>query len=132
MSVWNQTLLCVRDVPASSRWYQQVLGADSGHGGDEYEQLLVDGELMLQLHRIDVADHHGLLADPQVPLGNGVVVWFEVADFDAAVSRIRAAEVQVETEPHENPNARQREIWLTDPDGYRVVLAGPSVYRPRS
>jgi hypothetical protein len=26
--------------------------------------------------------------------------------------------------PKVNPNARQREIWLRDPDGYVVVLAG--------
>ncbi|HVX43522.1 MAG TPA: VOC family protein [Mycobacteriales bacterium] len=132
MAVWSQPLLSVRDVPASSRWYQQVLDAVSGHGGEDFEQLLVGGEIVLQLHRIDVADHHGLLADSQVPLGNGVAVWFEVSDFAAAVARIRTAGVRVETEPHENPNARQHEIWLTDPDGYRVVVAGPSAYRPRS
>jgi hypothetical protein len=33
---------------------------------------------------------------------------------------------------HTDPNARQREIWVRDPDGYLVVLAGPSDYRPRS
>ena len=32
---------------------------------------------------------------------------------------------------HVNPNAKQRELWLRDPDGYTVVLAGPSEYRPR-
>jgi hypothetical protein len=26
----------------------------------------------------------------------------------------------------------QQEIWLCDPDGYVVVLAGPSEWRPRS
>jgi len=25
-----------------------------------------------------------------------------------------------------NPNANQREIWLRDPDGYVVVIAGPT------
>lgn len=126
-------MISVRDVSASRHWYQQVLGAKSGHGGDEYEQLLVDGEIVLQLHRIDEADHHhGPLADPEQPLGNGVAVWFEVSDFAAAIARIRRAGVQVETEPHQNPNALQHEIWLRDPDGYRVVLAGPSGYRLRA
>ena len=32
---------------------------------------------------------------------------------------------------HVNPNAKHRELWLRDPDGYTVVLAGPSEYRPR-
>lgn len=61
----------------------------------------------------------------------GVALWFEVDDFDAAVDRCRTAGAHVETEPHENPNAKQMEIWLRDPDGYRVVLAGPSAHRPR-
>ena len=129
--IWNQTLICVADVPASSAWYCAVLGGDSGHGGDEYEHVLVGGELVLQLHRTDVEDHHGYLADRSVTLGNGVALWFEVSDFEAAVARVRACGATVQTEPHENPNAKQSELWLRDPDGYLVVLAGPSAWRPR-
>ena len=124
-------MVVVRDVPASRRFYLQVLGAESGHGGDEYEQIVVDGEILLQLHAIDVEDHHGPLADPDQPLGNGFLLWFEVADFDATVERVRATGAQVVTDVHMNPNARQQEIWVRDPDGYLVVLAGPSAYRPR-
>ena len=129
--VWPQPLLVVRDVEAASRTYQQVLGAESGHGGDEYEQLVVKGELVLQLHRFDVEDHHGALADEDQPLGNGVVLWFEVEDFDAAVERVRASGLAIERGPEVNPNAQQSEIWVRDLDGYLVVLAGPSPYRPR-
>jgi hypothetical protein len=66
-----------------------------------------------------------------VPLGNGTLLWFEVSDFDAAVQRAKDVEAVVERDVHVNPNAKQREIWLRDPDGYLVVLAGPSEYRPR-
>jgi catechol 2,3-dioxygenase-like lactoylglutathione lyase family enzyme len=130
--VWPQPLLVVRDVPASSTFYQRVLGAESGHGGDEYEQIMSGGELVLQLHALEVEDHHGPLADPDQPLGNGVVVWFEVADFDAAVERARATGAPVVHDVLTNPNARQQELWIRDPDGYLVVLAGPSAYRPRA
>ena len=125
-------MIVVRDVLASSRFYQRVLGAESGHGGDEYEQIVSDGEILLQLHRIDVEDHHGPLADPAQPLGNGFLLWFEVADFDATVERVRAAGATVHRDVHTNPNARQQEIWVRDPDGYLVVLAGPSEWRPRA
>ena len=131
MTVWPQPLLVVRDVPASSRFYQQVLGADSGHGGEAYEQIVRDGEILLQLHDAEVEDHHGRLADTEAQFGNGVLVWFEVADFDDAVERARAAGARVERDLHTNPNALQQEIWLRDPDGYLVVVAGPSGYRPR-
>jgi catechol 2,3-dioxygenase-like lactoylglutathione lyase family enzyme len=123
-SIAAQPLLTVNDVPKSSVWYQQVLGAKSEHGGDEYERLAIDGVLILQLHAFEEAHHHGKLAKRGVPLGNGVAVWFEVADFDAAVARVRAAKAKVETDVHLNPNAGHREIWLRDPDGYLVVLAG--------
>ncbi len=130
-AIWPQTLVVVSDVPASSRFYAGILGAESGHGGEEYDQIVSDGELVLQLHRIDVEDHHGPLADPAIPLGNGVLLWFEVADFDEAVERATALGATVERDVHVNPNAGQRELWLRDPDGYLVVLAGESEYRPR-
>ena len=125
-------MVVVRDVPVSSRFYQAVLGAESGPGGDEYEPIVSAGEIVLQIHRIDVEDHHGPLADPDQPLGNGFLLWFEVADFDATVERVRASGAPVVTDVHTNPNARQQEIWLRDPDGYLVVLAGPSEWRPRT
>ena len=125
-------MVVVRDVPASSRFYQRVLGAESGHGGDDYDQIVSDGEILLQLHRFDVEDHHGPLADPDQPLGNGILLWFEVADFESTVEQVRATGITVARDVHTNPNALQQEIWVRDPDGYLVVLAGPSEYRPRA
>lgn len=118
-------MIAVHDVPRSSEWYQQVLGATSGHGGEEYEQLLVDRVLVLQLHRIDVEHHHGEIGDADQPLGNGVALWFEVVDFDGAVERVRRAQARINTDVHNNPNTGSREIWLRDPDDYLVVLAEP-------
>jgi catechol 2,3-dioxygenase-like lactoylglutathione lyase family enzyme len=116
-------MVAVADVEKASRWYQQVLGATSGHGGAEHEQLLVDGVMVLQLHRFDVDHHHGTMGDPGQPIGNGVAVWFEADDFDAAVRRIRDGDAEVVTDAHLNSNAGHREIWIRDLDGYLVVLA---------
>ena len=89
-------LICVRDVQATSTWYQQLLGCTSGHGGDEYERLVSGSQLILQLHRWDVDHDHGPLGDPHLrPYGNGVLLWFELDDFDAAVRR--AGDLEVET-----------------------------------
>ena len=92
-------LICVHDVPATSAWYQQLIGCTRGHGGDEYERLMAGGQLVLQLH-------------------------FELPDFDAAVRR--AVDVKMETlkgrRLSENGNW---EFWLRDPDGYTVVLTSP-------
>lgn len=124
-------MLVVGDVQASARFYATVLGAAATHGGDEYEQIAGGGELVLQLHALDVEHHHGPMAAAEAPRRNGFVAWFEVDDLDAAVRRARDAGGDVERDVHENPNAKQQELWLRDPDGYLVVLAGPSPYRPR-
>ena len=72
-----QPMIAVVDVEAASRWYQQVLGASSGHGGPEYEQLHVDGRLIMQLHRLEIGHHHGAIGDPGQPVGNGVALSFK-------------------------------------------------------
>lgn len=120
-----QPLIAVCDVESSSRWYQRLLGCKSGHGGNEYERLLADGELVLQLHAWDVAhDPHPFMGREDVkPYGNGVLLWFQIGDFDAAASRARGLGAEILEEPHANPNAGHREVWLRDPDGYVVVLA---------
>lgn len=120
-----QPLIAVSDVEKSSAWYCEVLGAASGHGGPEYERLVVDGVLVMQLHRIDVTHHHGTFADPELPLGNGVAIWFEAGDLEAAARRARALGATVQTDVHHNPNAHHDELWLRDPDNYLVVLASP-------
>jgi catechol 2,3-dioxygenase-like lactoylglutathione lyase family enzyme len=136
-----QPLVVCRDVEASSRFYQRLLACKSGHGdaGDrhsrgEYERLVdpklhhtkwgSDG-LILQLHAWDVDHHHGPMGDPKLPLGNGVLLWFEVDDFDAAVARAHELKARVILDVHVNPNPQHRELWIADPDGYTVVIASP-------
>ena len=127
-----QPLICVHDVEATSRWYQRLLGCRSGHGGAEYERLLDDEDgLILQLHRWDVEHHHGPIGDPSIrPYGNGVLLWFEAQDFDAAVARAESMGVELVKPRHRNPEdgrggPNHWECWLRDPNGYTVVLASP-------
>ncbi|MDC0719459.1 VOC family protein [Nannocystis bainbridge] len=119
-----QPLIAVADVEASSRWYQRLLACESDHGGREYERLVHRGALILQLHRWEVEHDHGPIGDPTArPYGNGVLLWFETDQFDAAVARAADLGAEVVLAPHFNPSAGHREIWLRDRDGYTVVLA---------
>jgi catechol 2,3-dioxygenase-like lactoylglutathione lyase family enzyme len=124
-------MLAVTDVQASSRWYQQLLGCQSAHGGTEYERLVANGVLILQLHHIEVEDHHGPIADPDdKPYGNGVLLWFEIDDFDEAMERATAMKAEVVLSRHRNPpdgrgGPNHWECWFRDPDGYKVVIASP-------
>ncbi|MGH2364183.1 MAG: VOC family protein [Chloroflexota bacterium] len=118
-----QTLIAVRDVEASSRWYQRLLGLRSDHGGQQYERLVSNAGLVLQLHDWEVEHDHGRIGDPTQAVGNGVLLWFgELADFDAVVQRATEMQAPVMVPPHINGPAH-RELWIKDPDGYTVVLA---------
>ncbi|KAI9134067.1 VOC family protein [Acaryochloris sp. CCMEE 5410] len=117
-----EPLIAVKDVAASSQFYQQLLGCESAHGGDEYEMLTFEGKLLLQLHRQDTHEHPGLW-NPEIPPGNGVILWFRTYDFEASVAKVRTLSPEIVTEPHINPNAQQHEIWFRDPDGYLVVIS---------
>jgi hypothetical protein len=125
-----QPLICVRDVEASSRWYQRLLGCQSAHGGNQYERLVSHGRLVLQLHSWDVGHHHGPIGNPKLAHGNGVLLWFEVGDFDEAAARVAELKAEIVLPRHRNPpegdgGPNHWEVWLRDLDGYTVVLASP-------
>ena len=123
-----QPLIAVRNVRASSRWYRQLLGLDSlpeHPHRDLYERMQCGGELILQLHAWDEEAHPNLMNADAAPPGHGVLLWFEVGNFDVVVERARALHAEVILEPHINPNPKHREMWLRDPDGYVVVIASP-------
>jgi catechol 2,3-dioxygenase-like lactoylglutathione lyase family enzyme len=124
-----QPLICVSDVEASSQWYQQLLGCRSAHGGSHYDQLTHHGELVMQLHSFDVEHHHGRIGNPEdKPYGNGVLLWFEVVEFDEVMRRAAEMGVEMVLPKHRNPpdgdgGPNHWECWMRDPDGYTVVVA---------
>ncbi len=129
-------MLQVPDVVAASEWYQQTLGFVSGHGGDEFEMLYA-GEpyaspLLLQLHRWD-AHEHGFLGSPDVPVGNGVSLWFQVEDrseLERGLGASGACPRHVLAEPAWNPLAHHHEFSIRDPDGYVVAVHTPFANEP--
>ena len=107
-----QPLIAVKDVEASSLWYARLLGGRSGHAGPEYGRVFCGDRLVLQLHAFDIDHHHAPIGDPALPLGNGVLIWFETDDFDAAMARIEALAPPLVMPRHRNPNAMHWECWL--------------------
>ena len=128
MGVEAQPLIAVRDVRASSRWYSELLAADAlpDHPHrDVYDRIFCSGRLILQLHAWDEENHPNLIDADAAPPGHGVLLWFQVDDFDVAVERARGLGAQIIEEPHVNRAPGHKEIWLRDPDGYVVVVSSP-------
>ena len=125
-SVEAQPLIAVRDVRLSSRWYAELLGADSlpehSHR-DVYDRISCSGQLLLQLHAWDEEEHPNLVNADAAPPGHGVVLWFQVDDFDSVVNRARGLGAEIVEDAHVNQNSGNREMWLRDSDGYVVVVA---------
>jgi catechol 2,3-dioxygenase-like lactoylglutathione lyase family enzyme len=125
-----QTLIAVRDVKASSAWYRRLLDLTSQGDPDHphrliYDRLMAGDALVLQLHAWDEEDHPNLIGPDEARHGHGILIWFEIDDFDAAVARARDLRAEVVLEPHVNPAPGHREMWLRDLDGYVVVIASP-------
>ena len=126
VSVEAQPLIAVRDVRASSRWYGTLFAANSlpdHRHRDLYDRVFSSGRLILQLHAWDEQHHPNLVNPNAAPPGHGVLLWFEVNDFDSTVDRARELRAEVILEPHVNPAPQHREMWLRDPDGYVLVIA---------
>jgi catechol 2,3-dioxygenase-like lactoylglutathione lyase family enzyme len=55
--------------------------------------------------------------------GNGLLLFFRVDDFAAALPRARALTSRLEEQPHLNPSTGTPEFALRDPDGYYVMVS---------
>jgi hypothetical protein len=128
VSVEAQPLIAVRDVRATSRWYGTLFAANSlpdHRHRDLYDRVFSSGRLILQLHAWDEEHHPNLVNANAAPPGHGVLLWFQVTDFDSTVDRARELRAEIILEAQVNPAPQHREIWLRDPDGYVLVIASP-------
>ena len=119
------TILGVRDVPGSFRWYQSLFGqAETAPAHSYFGQILdSDGTVLLCLHEWGSHDHPSLTSPDHATPGNGLLLFFRVDDFDKALTRARALVSRFEEDPHLNENTRTEEFSLRDPDGYYVTIS---------
>ena len=119
------TIIGVRDVAASCKWYQSLLGLPATPPAHTYfgQILDSDGTVLLCLHEWGAHDHPSLMSSDHAQPGNGLLLFFRVDDFDATLPRARALVARLEEEPHLNPGTRTLEFALRDPDGYYVTIS---------
>jgi catechol 2,3-dioxygenase-like lactoylglutathione lyase family enzyme len=126
------TIIGVRDVPASFKWYQSLFGQpETLPSHDHFGQILdTDGTVLLCFHLWGAHEHPSLMSPDKATPGNGLLLFFRVDDFDRALKRARTLVTRLEEEPHVNPNTQTAEFSLRDPDGYYVTISALSAPRP--
>jgi len=117
------TIIGVRDVRSSFKWYQSLFGQpETAPAHDYWGQICdSDGTVLLCLHEWGSHDHPSLMSPNTAQPGNGLLLFFRVDDFDMALERARALVSWLDEEPHVNPATGTREFALRDPDDYYVM-----------
>ena len=119
------TIIGVADVSGSFRWYQSLLGLpETAAAHDDFGQILdPDGTVLLCLHEWGAHEHPPLASPHTAKPGNGLLLFFRVDNYDAALQKARALVGRLEEEPHVNPSTGTAEFSLRDRDGYYVTIS---------
>lgn len=118
-------IIGVADVRASVHWYLDLFGmprAEPAH--DDFGMVQdADGTVLLCLHAWGAHGHPPLTSPEAAAPGNGLLLFFRVDDYGAALQRARALVHGFEEEPHLNPATGTLEFSLRDRDGYYVTIS---------
>ena len=119
------TIIGVRDVSSSLKWYQSLFGQPATPPAHDYfgQILDSDGTVLLCLHEWGAHEHPSLMTADQGTPGNGLLLFFRVDDFESSLQRVRSMAGRLDEEPHVNSNTQTREFSLRDPDGYYVTIS---------
>lgn len=118
----SDPIIAVKDVEASSRWYQSVFGCRSIHGGKTFDILVSsDDEILVCLHKW--GEHgHPTMTDPSIPPGNGLILYFRTENMITIRQNVESMGGRVEEDIHLNPNSHKKEFSIKDPDGYFLII----------
>ena len=121
--IW--TIIGVRDVAGSFKWYQSLFGLPpTAPAHDDFGQILdSDGTVLLCLHEWGAHEHPSLTSPDHAQPGNGLLLFFRVDDFDMALQNARTLVTRFEEESHVNESTGTSEFSLRDPDGYYVTIS---------
>ena len=119
------TIIGVKDVASSFKWYQSLLALpETNPAHDYWGQILdTDGTVLLCLHAWGAHDHSSLMSPDLATPGNGLLLFFRVDDYETSLANARKLVLKFEAEPNLNPSTETMEFSLRDPDGYYVTVS---------
>ena len=115
-------IIAVRDIEASSKWYQSIFNWRSLHGGKEFE-ILVDenDEVLICLHQWE--NHgHPTMKNLIITPGNGLILYFRTENMPIIRQNAEKLGCAIEEDIHLNTNSLKMEFSLRDPDGYYITI----------
>ncbi len=117
------TIIAVKDVQRSAKWYGEIFNCRNAHGGDHFAVLISndDNEILLCLHQWGT-HKHPTMTDPTVTPGNGLLLYFRTDKMKTIRKNIEKMGGIVEEEIHLNTNAHRMEFSLRDLDGYYLTI----------
>ncbi|MHC6201430.1 VOC family protein [Elizabethkingia miricola] len=101
--VRTETIIAVKNVSASSAFYQKLLECSSAHGGETFEILKDDNTVILCLHKWGEHEHSTMI--------------------DAEKENAKNMHTSIEKEIHYNENSLKNQFILRDPDNYYLIIS---------
>ena len=115
-------IIAVKDLEASSKWYQKILGLRNNHDSNHFVVLVSDdNEITLCLHPWG-AHEHSTMTNPNITPGNGLILYFRTDKMNIIYESALKAGCAIEEDIHLNPNSRRKEFSIRDPDGYFLTV----------
>jgi predicted enzyme related to lactoylglutathione lyase len=121
-------IIAVKDVKASSKWYQSVFDCRSMHGGKEFDIIVSEtGEILICLHTW--GEHqHPTMTNPGIIPGNGLILYFRTGNMHAVRQNLERIGGFIVEDIHLNPNSNKKEFSVRDPDGYYLTITEFHMY----
>ncbi|MER3464231.1 MAG: glyoxalase [Chitinophagaceae bacterium] len=115
-------IIAVRDIKASSKWYQKIFGFRNNHGGDHFSVLVYDDdEIILCLHKWE-EHNHPTMTNPSITPENGLLLYFRTENMNNIYQNLLKAGCAIEEDIHLNKNSLRKEFSFRDPDGYFLTV----------
>ena len=115
-------IIAVKDIEASSKWYQKIFEFRNKHGGDHFSVLVSDDdEIILCLHKWE-EHNHPTMTNPGITPGNGLLLYFRTESMNNIYQNALKTGCVIEEDIHLNPNSLRKEFSFRDTDGYFLTV----------
>jgi hypothetical protein len=116
-------IIAVKDVEASTKWYQDIFLFKRSHGGDKFSVLVSEeNKIILCLHKWDV-HHHPTMISGETKAGHGIILYFRTNNMVLIYQNAIKAGCIIAEHVHLNTESLHKEFSVQDPDGYFLTVS---------